>query len=40
LFTRILVIASDESIGGKPAVVKINRNPYVDPGQTDDQGAN
>jgi hypothetical protein len=39
-FTRILVIASDESVGGKPSVVKINRNPYVAPGETDDQGAN
>ncbi len=39
-FARILVIPSDESVGGKPAVVKINRNPYVEPGETDDQGAN
>jgi phospholipid/cholesterol/gamma-HCH transport system substrate-binding protein len=39
-FTRILVIPSDESVGGKPALVKINRNPYVKPGETDDQGAN
>jgi phospholipid/cholesterol/gamma-HCH transport system substrate-binding protein len=39
-YTRILVIASDESIGGKPALVKINRNPYVAPGETDDQGDN
>jgi phospholipid/cholesterol/gamma-HCH transport system substrate-binding protein len=39
-YTRILVIPSDESVGGKPAVVKINRNPYVAPGETDDQGEN
>jgi phospholipid/cholesterol/gamma-HCH transport system substrate-binding protein len=39
-FARILAITSDESVGGKPAVVKINRNPYVKPGETDDQGAN
>lgn len=39
-YTRILVIPSDESVGGKPALVKINRNPYVAPGETDDQGDN
>ncbi|MFL6089603.1 MAG: MlaD family protein [Aeromicrobium sp.] len=35
LYTRILTIASDESVGGKGAAVGLKRHAYVNPGQTD-----
>jgi phospholipid/cholesterol/gamma-HCH transport system substrate-binding protein len=35
LYTRILTIASDESVGGKGTAIGLKRNAYVKPGQTD-----